>query len=103
MPNGHDKNWVRLCGAIEGFRLRYGRWPTEVRIDPICLEDLRHYVFSERAWRVIENNLVFHAVGGAFEVTGHRESDTATWRRVFRRTYRMFVPEEWIGVTPDRH
>jgi len=28
MPNGDDKNWVRLCAALDGFFGRYGRWPT---------------------------------------------------------------------------
>jgi cold shock CspA family protein len=39
VPNGHDKNWVRLCGAIDGFRVRYGRWPTRVRAYPMSLRD----------------------------------------------------------------
>ena len=35
MPNGADKNFVRLCAALNGFRLRYGKWPTRVVIYPI--------------------------------------------------------------------
>lgn len=41
MPNGHDKNWIRLCAAIDGFRLRHGRWPTRVRMHQLSLEDLQ--------------------------------------------------------------
>lgn len=46
MPNGHDKNWVRLCAAIDGFRVRYGRWPTRVRAYPASLADLRDHLFT---------------------------------------------------------
>lgn len=45
MPNGHDKNWVRLCAAIDGFRARHGHWPTRVRAYPIIIEDL-HALFT---------------------------------------------------------
>jgi hypothetical protein len=41
MPNGHNKNFVRLCAAVEGFRSRYGQWPARVRIFPATLENLR--------------------------------------------------------------
>jgi hypothetical protein len=46
MPNGHDRNWIRLCGAIDGFRARYGRWPTRVRVFPAALIDLRDFLFA---------------------------------------------------------
>src|SRR5262249_16177409 len=46
MPNGHDKNWVRLCAAIDGFRVRYGHWPMRVRIFPISLADIRDHLFT---------------------------------------------------------
>lgn len=39
MPNGHDKNWIRLCAAIDGFRSRYGRWPVRVRMHEMSLRD----------------------------------------------------------------
>src|SRR4051812_30222773 len=46
MPNGHDKNWVRVCAAIDGFRVRYGRWPTRVRIFPASLANI-YQLFSQ--------------------------------------------------------
>lgn len=47
MPNGHDKNWWRLCAVVDGFRMRYGRWPTRVRMPAICMDDFRR-LFTER-------------------------------------------------------
>ena len=41
MHFGSDRNYVRLCGAVDGFRVRYGRWPTTARLWPGCIEVLR--------------------------------------------------------------
>src|SRR5688572_24138566 len=46
MPNGHDKNWIRLCAALEGFRMRHGRWPTRVRLWPGALADIRDHLLT---------------------------------------------------------
>jgi len=48
MPNGGDKNFIRLCGAIEGFRVRFGTWPTAVRLFPPMIADLRDHVLGRR-------------------------------------------------------
>jgi len=42
MPNGDDRSWIRLCAAIDGFRSRYGHWPTRVRLFPVALEAVEH-------------------------------------------------------------
>lgn len=47
MPNGQDKNWIRLCAAVDGFRIRYGRWPTRVRMPATCMNDFKH-LFTAR-------------------------------------------------------
>ena len=31
MPNGEDRNWVRLCIAVNGFRARYQKWSETAR------------------------------------------------------------------------
>ncbi len=40
MPNGHDKNFVRLAVTVAGFREKFGRWPEQVHIMRVCFEDL---------------------------------------------------------------
>jgi hypothetical protein len=59
MPNGGDQNWIRLCAAIDGFWLRYKRWPTRIRINPVSLEDLRTHVFRPDIFASIERRLHF--------------------------------------------
>jgi hypothetical protein len=33
VPNGYDRDWVRFCMAVRGFRAKHGRWPTRMRLD----------------------------------------------------------------------
>lgn len=53
MPNGDDATWVRVCAAIDGFRTRYGRWPTRVRLFAGALENLRDYVLTPAGFEVV--------------------------------------------------
>ena len=54
MPNGHDKNWVRFCAAVDGFRLKHGDWPTRLRVFPGALESLEA-LFSNEDFRRIQS------------------------------------------------
>src|SRR5438034_169908 len=53
MPNGGDKNWVRVCAAIDGFRVRYGRWPKRVRVMPASYVDLVSYVLTPLGYALV--------------------------------------------------
>ena len=53
MPNGDDKNWVRFCVAVDGFRARYGRWPTRVRMMDVCYADLIGHVLSPPGYALV--------------------------------------------------
>jgi hypothetical protein len=54
MPNGADKNFVRLCCAIDGFRIRYKAWPTAVRLRAGIIADLRDHVLGVEAFAKVE-------------------------------------------------
>lgn len=59
VPSPPDtKNWVRLCAAIDGFYVRYGRWPTRVRIHPISLDDIRDSIFTPEDFAKIKAKIV---------------------------------------------
>lgn len=55
MPNGDDKNWVRVCAAIDGFRVRHGRWPKRVRIMPESFVDLVGHVLSPLGFALVSS------------------------------------------------
>lgn len=48
MPNGIDKNLVRLREVVDGFRARFGHWPERVVIYRISLDDIRALLSSEQ-------------------------------------------------------
>ncbi len=55
MPNGGDKNWVRVCAAIDGFRIRFGRWPKRVRVMPISYADLVGHVLTPVGFALVSS------------------------------------------------
>ena len=46
MPNGADKNWVRVCTAIDGFIAKHGHKPTLVEMNPLVFADLVGHVLN---------------------------------------------------------
>jgi hypothetical protein len=53
MPNGDDASWIRVCAAIDGFRIRYGQWPKRVRLFPGALEGIRDHVLTTPGFAVV--------------------------------------------------
>jgi hypothetical protein len=103
MPNGGDKNFVRLCGALDGFKVRYGRWPIRVVIYPMSLDDLREHVLSPEAFatvmqkvRLVEGDAGFQAEDGEGNVYDYANEG-------FPESRPNPTAEEWLGVrvNPD--
>jgi len=59
MPNGHDKNWIRVCVTINGFRARHGHWPTQVRLPARCLANIRDDLFTPEDYACIVAKITF--------------------------------------------
>lgn len=55
MANGGDKNWVRVCAAIDGFRIRYGCWPKRVRVMPVSYVDLVSHVLTPLGYALVSS------------------------------------------------
>jgi len=56
MPNGSDKNWVRFCAAIDGYRSRYEQWPSKVRLYSDVIRDLR-IILGKDGFSALESKL----------------------------------------------
>ena len=65
MPNGDQRNVFRLCSAIDGFRLRYGSWPTRVRIVPSAIEDLSNHLLGKRRFAKVQAKIQLISEKGA--------------------------------------
>jgi len=57
MPNGDDKNWIRVCCSIDGFRAKYGRWPLRVRISPISYIDIIDHILSPMGFALVSSHV----------------------------------------------
>jgi hypothetical protein len=55
MPNGYDKNWLRVCWTIDKFRARYGRWPKRVKLSPVIYLNLVGSVLSPLGYALVSS------------------------------------------------
>jgi hypothetical protein len=101
MPNGGDRNWTRLLLAIAGFRVRYGCWPSRIRIMPNCLDDLKEILSQDELTKVEEKVKLIPDEYGQFLA----EDD---FGRIFHYGIEKFPanspdirPEDWLGVFPS--
>jgi hypothetical protein len=62
MPNGIDKNWMRMCAAINGFRARFQSWPVRVRLP----EDAISGLFTPKSLAKIEEKLTLVEDGSPY-------------------------------------
>lgn len=103
MPNGSDRDWVRFCGAVDGFRHRYGVWPTRVKMESGYLDALQ-YILGDEGLRTVQEHLALEPRRGAHFVA---EDDRG---RSYDYSAEGFPPErpspsaqEWLGVEPLPH
>ena len=103
MPNGYDKNWVRLCAAINGFRVRYNSWPTRVRMWKIIVEDLRDNLFTPESFAKLQVKLelvVDERAGHIAEDGRGRYYDYGN--EGFSKSNPDIDASFWLGIEPDR-
>lgn len=100
MPNGHDKNWIRLCAAIDGFRVRYGRWPTRVRIFPESLADIRDHLFTPDDYAQITSKVALVADQAAMIAEDVQGGSYDYGHEGFPSELPTPSAAEWLGVTP---
>ena len=59
MPNGNDRNWIRFCAAVDGFRSVFGRWPVRVRLFPDALADIRDHILRPEDFARVRSQAEF--------------------------------------------
>lgn len=102
MPNGYDKNWVRLVAAVTGFHIRYGTWPVRVRMFPACLSSIQESVLSAESFAQLTAKLDLIAD----EVAHTAEDDEGNAYCLGTDGWPESGPDKsvavWLGVAPDR-
>jgi hypothetical protein len=102
MPNGHDKNWIRLLGAIDGFRVRYGAWPTRVRIFPASLSNIRDHLFSAGLYAKLTQKVQLIADEAPFVAEDDAGNSYSYGAEGFPAKRPNPSARDWLGVEPDR-
>ena len=97
MPNGIDKNWVRMCAAIDGFRVRYGSWPTRIRLPEGAIE----YLFSAETFSRLGQMIEFIYDGSPFIAEDETGGSYNYGQEGFSNQPPDIPASEWLGVELD--
>jgi hypothetical protein len=100
MPNGIDKNIVRLSVTVGVYRARFKQWPTHARFEPIVLWDFAQILDSESFARLaslmeLRTQKGGISVGG---VPGTQQYDDVEWELVPAGA--QDEARRWLGVEP---
>ncbi|MEX2282390.1 MAG: hypothetical protein WEE89_07895 [Gemmatimonadota bacterium] len=102
MPNGEDKNWVRLCATVDGFKHRYGSWPTEIRLPALCLCDLKEHLFTPADVSRIEAKIRLVVDEDRFRATDAHGNSSDYLSEDFPDLAHEDTAQAWFDVEP-RH
>ena len=101
MPNGATKNWVRLCGAINGFRSRYNAWPTRISLDPAIYEDILR-LFTEKSLNKLKDNIELLSRDNATVVAEDEQGRSYDYgKEGFPSASPDITANDWLDVHPD--
>ena len=99
MSNGESKNWIRFCGAIDGFRSHYKSWPNRVRVPKFFIEELRTVLSPEKfaklesKIKLIGDESHYIAEDGAGRSFNYEFQESS-------RNNPDIRAEKWLGVEP---
>ena len=103
MSNGYDKNWVRLCGAIDGFKVRFGHWPSRILLPKDILGDLEHEVFTPGSMARIREKVSLMVQDADMVAQDEFGNQYSYGDEGFPKRRPKPDARQWFGVKPDRH
>lgn len=102
MINRDDRNWYRLCNTIDGFRLRFGRWPQRVIMHRAGVEDLREYILTPADFATLTTKLQLVTVDVLNVIA---QDDTSAEYNLDKEGAPDEKPQpsaaDWLGVQPS--
>ena len=102
MPNGGDRNWIRATLAMEGFRLKYGHWPSQLLVSRAMRADIEG-LFEADDFEAVCEKIAFVDSDVEFVV---RDAAGNTYRygeTDFPSEMLDVTATEWLKVWPTRH
>lgn len=97
MPNGIDKNWCRMCAAINGFCVRYSSWPTRIRIPEGAIE----YLFTEETFARLEEKIRIVYDGSPYIAEDEAGRSYNYGQAGFSAQAPNIHACDWLNVEPD--
>jgi hypothetical protein len=101
MPNGDDKNLIRLLGAIEGFRVRHGTWPTRVRIYPRMLQNIREHLLSPESFAKLTEKVQLIADEAPVVAEDDQGNSYSYGAEGFLASSPDPRARDWLGLSPN--
>jgi len=102
MPNGHDKNWIRLCAAIDGFKVRFKHWPTKVLLHQDILYDLEVGIFTPKSMMKIREKINLVVADEPIVAQDEDGNQYNYCDEGFPKRRPKLNAAKWLGVIPDR-
>ena len=102
MPNGDDKNWVRLCIAVEGFRAIYQKWPETALLTKETAEDIKQ-LFKPLTYEAVLAKLDIVEVEDGYHIELVDKAGNSFKYGEGRDFEQDEDANSWFGVTPDAH
>lgn len=103
MPNGYDRLFIRLCRAIDGFKVRYNRWPTRVRVLPASLGYLRDLFTSDDFAQITAKVALLPDEAAGIIAEDDAGASYDYGRESFTGKLPSPCAAEWLGVNPKPH
>lgn len=101
MPNGFDKNWVRLCAAVDGFYVSYGKWPPRVLLFAGAIENLKTDVFSHESFAKLVSKLDLVASESPMIAQDDDGNQYSYGEQGFLEQEPPVSAVDWLSIEPD--
>lgn len=98
MPNGDNKNFIRLCGAIDGFKQRHLKWPTRVVAHSMCIDDLRNHVLSPIAFQLVTDKVELFEGDAGFRAEDNDGNTYDYGSEGFPERRPTPSAQDWLGI-----
>lgn len=108
MPNGVDRNFVRFISCISGFKSAFNNWPSNVRVDPSFIEELKEAmtladfkIMTRKIKLVSDDSNPWDGLYIAEDVEGNRYDLMKNGHGSSQKDVLDWLGIQWPGYDPD--
>ena len=96
-----ERNWIRARAALQGFYLRFGRWPTRLLLPDYAMRDFREVYFSEESIAKIQVKLELVEADVPIVASDADGNEYSYGEEGFPDGDPEIGAEQWLGVSPN--